>query len=481
MALGALLVCLVLILIIGTLAASALDAGHARQRRMFQEWVASCRAAGLDAQQAGDNECRARGVLHDASIHASLKFGHEGNTPVYRSMVWASGSFPRHLSLQPSSGLRSLARWMEGQELAIGDPAFDAQIELSALDALVCAALSHRARGHITQLLGWGGYVADGMVVCRSTWSAQHNSSLQQLLRSVAALAHLLSIAPAELPARLARNAIDDPAPGVRLANLRYLAAPETQAPPELLAATAAELLLDSHAPTRLLAATHAGEAGHAVLRAVAADPGVDLTLRIRAVEALARHPIPDLEGLRAALGTAHPPELTVAALSVIGKSSDAGLLEAVIDCTRSQHDSVRAGAARALSAFAQPHTEPLLLELLSDVSSDVQQASAEALGLFGSVAAVEPLLPLAESLVRPRLRQAARGAIGRIQSRLGDAEAGRLSLSDPHGLAGALDMADPSTRSRVGAVSLVEEPEARAGDATPGRARRGRAPSGEV
>jgi HEAT repeat protein len=178
----------------------------------------------------------------------------------------------------------------------------------------------------------------------------------------------------------------------------------------------------------------------------------------VQAVESLGRHPVPAVDGLRAVLVSAHPPELTVAALAVIGWSDDATLREAVLSCARSEHDSVRAEAARVLGRLAHPQAEPILIQLLSDAASDVQHASAEALGLFGSVAAVEPLLPLAETLVRPRLRQAARGAIGRIQSRLGDVEAGRLSLSDPRDLAGAVDVVDTSAL-RVGEVSLAEEP----------------------
>jgi HEAT repeat protein len=207
-----------------------------------------------------------------------------------------------------------------------------------------------------------------------------------------------------------------------------------------------------------LLAAQHAGKDGHAVLLALAADTQLDRSLRVQAVESLGRHPVPAVDGLRAVLVSAHPPELTVAALAVIGWSDDATLREAVLSCARSEHDSVRAEAARVLGRLAHPQAEPILIQLLSDAASDVQHASAEALGLFGSVAAVEPLLPLAETLVRPRLRQAARGAIGRIQSRLGDVEAGRLSLSDPRDLAGAVDVVDTSAL-RVGEVSLAEEP----------------------
>jgi HEAT repeat protein len=75
----------------------------------------------------------------------------------------------------------------------------------------------------------------------------------------------------------------------------------------------------------------------------------------------------------------------------------------------------VRVAAAKALGQRAERGSEEALLRLLSDASSEVQCASAEALGAVGSVAAVEPLLPLANGMGRAQLRTAARSAIGRI------------------------------------------------------------------
>jgi hypothetical protein len=449
-------------LAIGVAAVRYSDHENARRRRIFQEWQAAARSVGLSAQQVSDRESRADGELEEVPVHATLKLSEEGDLIVYRSFVWAtSKGLPRHLSVQRGSALRSVARWVDGRDVPIGDPAFDELIELPAVDAHVCAALSYPARRQLTQLLGWGGYVHDGVVASSSTWSVEHNHSLPLLLHSVALLARLLSVPRGALPERLAYNAANDPQPQVRLQNLRFLVASDTGAPPELLASTAAALLGDEHAPVRLLAAQHAGEAGHAALRALIADRQLDCSLRAQAVDSLARHPVPDLDGLRTVLAPTQLPELTMAALAVIGWSSDAALIEAVLSCTRNGHDGVRAEAARVLGRLALPQTEPLLIQLLGDPASDVQQASAEALGLFGSVAAVEPLLPLAENLVRPRLRQAARGAIGRIQSRLGDVEAGRLSLSNPHDLAGAVDVVDTSAL-RVGEVSLADADMAR-------------------
>jgi hypothetical protein len=74
-----------------------------------------------------------------------------------------------------------------------------------------------------------------------------------------------------------------------------------------------------------------------------------------------------------------------------------------------------------------------------------------------GSVRAVEPLLGLTRGLGRASLRQSARGAITQIQTRLGDVEAGRLSLAD-NSLEGAVELASTSAAVRVGDVSLADE-----------------------
>ncbi|HTV19894.1 MAG TPA: HEAT repeat domain-containing protein [Polyangiaceae bacterium] len=452
---------LAVILVIVKLAAVALADAKARRQRLFHEWQVGAQSVGLHVQRFSDSELRARGMIQEVPVNATLTVEVEhNNQTVYRSALWAnSASIPRQLQVQRDSTLRSMARFIEGDDVPIGDAHFDELIELPAVDAHICAALNYKARGQLTKLLNWGVYVQDGAVVCRSTWTQEQNRQLAPLLQSIASLARLLSVPSGELAKRLAYNVLNDPAAAVQLQNLRYLIAPETNAPHDLLQSAVEPLLSHVHAPLRLLAAQHAGAQGREALRVLANDGSVPLDMRIQAVLSLGARPeLRDLDGLRSVLVDSSPPELQCAALSAVGASSDAALLDSVHHCTRSQHDSVRAAAARALGVLASPQSEPVLVALLADASADVQQCSAESLGLFGSIAAVEPLVPLAESLVRPRLRQTARGAIGRIQSRLGDAEAGRLTLSHPHDLAGALDVAHTSAGYRAGELSLSED-----------------------
>ena len=109
---------------------------------------------------------------------------------------------------------------------------------------------------------------------------------------------------------------------------------------------------------------------------------------------------------------------------------------------------------AHALGRIGDPGAEPCLLRLLAFGQSHVRLAAARALGRVGSVAAVEPLLRLTRGLTVPgNLKRAAGEGVTRIQARLGDVEAGRLSLARCEDPEGALSLAgDPDER---GALSL--------------------------
>ncbi len=107
---------------------------------------------------------------------------------------------------------------------------------------------------------------------------------------------------------------------------------------------------------------------------------------------------------------------------------------------------------AKALLALEDPQSEPALIGLLSHDAAEVRKAAAQALGKFGTVAAVEPLLPLTEGvLASAELKEAARTAVRQIQGRLGPADAGRLSVAEATGSSGALSLA-----SAGGEVSVV-------------------------
>jgi hypothetical protein len=431
-----------------------------RRHSPGEHWRAAAAELGLTVSRPKQRDLKLHGVLEGVPLRADLRHDQQGKVTVLRCTLCLGkdGRIPESLEVHADSLLRSMARLVEGEDQQVGDPDFDQLVELPVLDARACAALSFGARGHLARLIERGGEVRQGLVTYSQIWSEDQDQVwLVRMLRWLAKLARLLSVPPDGLHQRLADNALEDPSPGVRLRNVRFLADPSTQTPEALLVPLGRRLLGDVNPRVRLLAAQFVGAEGHRVLGALVADATLETPLRVAAVTGLGRGPTPALAELQALFTTAHPPEVVCAALAVIAQQGLSALADAALGCTRSAQESVRAAAASALGGLGLPAAEPLLISLLSDSSAEVQRASADALGVLGSVAAVEPLLPLAEGFGRSALRQAARGAIGRIQSRLGNVEAGRVSLAEDQGLAGAVDLAEPDA-VRIGELSLAEE-----------------------
>lgn len=436
--------------------------------RRLDTWRATAKKLGLRLE--GDREERTmEGRRRGVPIRAHYEQVRQmvGKVVITRNTITLTaggdGEIPRNLSLRVDT-LGLLGRLISQRDSSIGDSKFDDFVVLPELDEYVCAALSSRARELLLQLLRGGGAVRDGVLVLEDRDGSDSEPAwLEQQLELLAELGAELSVLPSSLHRRLAQNASTDPSAGVRLRNLRYLSEPGVAAPHTLLVDTARKLLAEPDLQLHSLAARQLGAEGFPALYALAADAALDTAPRVEALEALGQANAPGLEPLLAELlSQPSAPELTLALLTGVGALGLVSLHGAVLHGTGSPHEGVRAAAVRALGQLADHPaapggTEQHLLQLLGDPSDDVQRASAEALGAVGSVRAVEPLLGLTGGLGRAALRQAARGAIAQIQSRLGDVEAGRLSLTDGS-LEGAVRLADTSVAVRGGDVSLADD-----------------------
>lgn len=414
-------------LVAAVAAAIAVLARSRSQDTVPRQWRTMMAKLGLEFQRVERQHLVWQGKVEGQLVRVVLSVPpNAGQYPVMLT-AGASVSIPPSLGLYGDSTLNTLGRLVDesDRDHTLGDPEFDEVAVLPALDAYACAALSHGARDWLVRLLRGGGHVERGRVVLTTSWSAaSHQPLIASQLRWLCKVAGQLSVPPAALHERLARNARLDPAPDVRLCNLRFLVARETRTPQALLDSTARALLGDVHPPVQLLAALQLGADGLPTLRALLAGGA---------------------------------PQAICSTLAALQPEHAQPLLESVLGCTSSTHESVRAEAARVLGRWKQPETEPALTRLLAAPETSVQLAAAQSLGGFASVAAVEPLLPLAQALLDSQLRQAARSAISRIQARLGNVEAGRVSLAEPEPLAGALALADVAEQ-RSGELSLSEE-----------------------
>ena len=319
-------------------------------------------------------------------------------------------------------------------DIQIGDPAFDAKVHLRGREDLVVAALHAQARSDVVRLIEMGGEVkVGGDIVVEFPSETIDIARPQPVMIAVAqALTGVRSI-----PEALAKNALADPEPGVRLRNLELLCGNHRESPAARPAAEAA--LADPDPRVRLCAALFTKDA--AVLRAIAGDASLDGALRAEALRNLRDG---DPATVTAALDSGVE-ALQILALHAAAIARDPAMLEKALSlCAGS--DAVAEAAAKALGAFEDPRVQPALIELLRRKAPAVQTAAAWSLGQIGDVDAVEPLLPLAKH------SEAARLAIRRCQGRLGAVESGRLSVAEP-GESGALSVA-----AEPGAISLKEK-----------------------
>jgi HEAT repeat protein len=463
---GSLVVSLVVlgVLVVGGALAWAAAVGHAkREEETSHAWRDVASALGLEFSEYTDNRTLA-GQLDGVPVRAEYSYvvHGEANTRTYveKMLFSAGGQIPVSLVARKDSTVFGVS------DPEIGDKSFDDRVELANVNAYVCAALTYSARTQLLALLEAGGEVRQGKIVRETGGDATATrSELMETLRSFAKLARLLEVTDGTLHERLAANATSDPISGVRLQNLRCLVDPATHAPAALVTSTARSLLADERTSLRLLAARQLGREGGPVLRAIAASEPTRAPLRVEALGALHEQSAPELHGLLSPLLASSTPEVVCAALSIVAARGLDELSADVMLCTESEHPTVRAAAATTLAALSPELAEATLLALLADASTDVQRACVEALGRVGSVAAVEPLLPLARAFVPSPLRHAARDAVARIQSRLAPVGAGALTLVPDDDRAGAVTVAEASAHD-AGAISLAEPavPEAEAG-----------------
>ncbi len=109
----------------------------------------------------------------------------------------------------------------------------------------------------------------------------------------------------------------------------------------------------------------------------------------------------------------------------------------------RANNETVLLEILKAFIAMGDTGLNGFLLERLGGSSGDIRYWLISALASCGTAEAVEPLMKLAKSSLNPLLRSDVQRAIAGIQSRLGGADAGWLSVSALEGTEGALSMGD--------------------------------------
>lgn len=302
---------------------------------------------------------------------------------------------------------------LEGNEVQLGDPSFDREIQVLGQEALALAVLDRDTRHELSELLrgvpwedngrwmDWGGSFSGELLAARlphpepaseETLFRQVSRVLDALLRLAQCLAR-----PADVAERLGSRLREEPEAGVRRQALRVLLRdfPQHPATRKLLPA----LCSDPDERVRLAAALALGREGRKTLLALVEASSTSEGSATRAVRGL---------------GEALPFELAVSTLRRALVVGQLDLAEACLD---------------QLATGGRSEAEQPFLDTLRHHQPAVVRAAVRGLGKVGAVTAVPALRDVAARWPG-ELAADTRQAIAEIQARLEGAEAGQLTLA---------------------------------------------------
>ena len=261
------------------------------------------------------------------------------------------------------------------------------------------------------------------------------------------------SITPEARIVDLSHNVMHDSVPRMRRQNLQYLLERCSDRPEAKEAARSN--LGDSDPEVRLACARFLGdEATEALFDLI--DTDVSVNTRAGVIDCLAglsshERVFPVLERF---LDSKDEPIVQAAARG-IGRLRYQPAVPKLVRLVQRTEGPTAMSLARALRRIKDPSSEDALVCLLERKDVPVLLEVVKGLGEFGSIKAVEPMLRLTKGVrLSTELKESTRRAIFRIQERMGDVDAGRLSVagsSDEQGRVslivdgGALAVADIS------------------------------------
>ena len=344
-------------------------------------------------------------------------------------------------------------------DVQIGDPAFDDRIRIKGDPARALAVLGAKARRLAKTVIAQAaGSVSQQRIRVR----VGRIRDVPSVLGSMLDLAELLRRPDRqEIPALLARRALEDPSAGVclqafrqlvesypRCEELREAATKRLDSRDEVLRLEACKVLLPRPKRQSLPAVR--------ALVEFALDPRLESSLRRTALENLAGarfrdEAVPAMARILDTVGEAA--EVRRAALQGLVRSHAVDELLSVLP----SGDAAEAEQlARGLGRLGDVAAQGRLLGLLDHPASRVRREAAQALGAVGNLRAVAPLREVAGSgtLFQSGVARAAETAIGEIKERVGGTQAGEISLASVEPLEGAVSPADETDTTRGGEVS---------------------------
>lgn len=347
-----------------------------------------------------------------------------------------------------------MQRFVGAGDVLVHDDDFDRRVHVQGDPAQVVSLLNADVRRLLVAFVeNHEGSLEAGELCLEMKGIVSSRLQLESAVDAIRTLKTALDVHAWMIEERLAHNATHEVLAQVRRRNFSLLVerAPDV----DLTRATATKLLDDADPVLRLAAARvlrddMAFDAMSRLVRSTASTEHREAALAFLLEHWPYERCVP---AVVAALRTGRP-TLRIIAIEALVTNRDRSHLNLLARCSGMDDGALAEVATRSLGLLGDASYEPVMLDRLDHRSDAVKLAAIRSLGRLGSVAAVEPLLPLTTGLrTTGFIKEAARDAIRRIQARAGPVDSGRLSLVDEHESAGGLSVASES-----GSLAMVDE-----------------------
>ncbi|MBI2376712.1 MAG: hypothetical protein HYV07_22130 [Deltaproteobacteria bacterium] len=404
--------------------------GRRRRARIVNAFTRAAKELGLRVDRLAPTVVRAHGVIDGfgVAIHTS-RFGSDG--AAVPSTLWAvdgGGRLPFDLMVRERRNGETTG--------GTGDAAFDAEVFVAGRDVSVSSVLGADVRAMLRPLVRTGVRIQAGRLEASEQALIDDPHHVVRRARLLVEAATQLTRQPAG-PQALRRVLDSDPEPRVRLRAARALFLNFAESEEAISAATAiaARELSEEEAALSFYASVVARDRGRAVLRSGLHDGSLPVSLRVFALERLARSDEANdrVEALAHGLAT---PMLRPHAVELVTSLAATGwrnpkLEEIVVNALAAAEPGVLSSVLVALAPVATEASERALIGLLEHDDVDVRVTAAEILGTAGTHLAVVPLRRCAEGILAPKeLRSTVERAIHAIKARL-EERPGALSIAE--------------------------------------------------
>ena len=316
------------------------------------------------------------------------------------------------MTLENEFSFPLLSNNLKGEDIQVGDAGLDRTFQIKGSSPLhVAALMNERMRKTILGLVG-----RSQMLVLTSTWFEivlkYHGLKREEI---VAIARDALDVSrdmsrEDDIRGRLMDIIRNDSAPGVRAACIRQLMShfPVDREITDLLGGA----LKDADVSVRIEAARHLGFEGLELLaKMLKEETGLDEYDTLRAVRFIGEHRF----------------------------TGGVPVLKEVF--ARANNETVLLEILKAFTAIGDTGLCAFLLDHLEHRNGDIRDGVISALATCGTVDAVEPLMKMVKSSINPLFRSDVQKTITSIQSRLGGADNGWLSVTETGETEGALSM----------------------------------------